>query len=135
MEYGLMGLSFGEVVKRRRLELGLSQEEFGSRFGRDATRISKVETGHTFRRLPDADEFREWAAALEWPPEVVLARMGYIGEQNVARLLEQPELVFTSLADEVRDANWMSPDVQEAALDGLKHAKRMWEREQNARSR
>lgn len=121
-----MGLSFGEVVRRRRMELGLTQEELGARFGRDSTRVSKVESGHTFRRLPDVEEFLEWAEALELDPALILEQMGYIKE-NEGFESRPAELVFTSLADEVRYASNMPADVQEAMLDGIKHARRLWE--------
>ena len=120
-------MSFAEVVRFHRLRLGLTQEELGGRLGRDATRISRVEQGHTYRRLPDAAEFLAWATALNTPPEVMLSQMGYMGEVAVSDAMRRPDLVFMSLAEEIRTSETMPSDVQSAALDGLRHAQRIWE--------
>jgi transcriptional regulator with XRE-family HTH domain len=122
----LMGLSFGEVVRRRRVMLGLTQEELGARVGWDSTRVSKVELGQTYRRLPDAETFRKWAQALEVDPIILLRQLGYAGDQSEPTSMAA-EMVFAQLADEIQAADNMPVEVQETMLDGLRMARRMYE--------
>jgi transcriptional regulator with XRE-family HTH domain len=126
VERSVMAMSFGAAVRQRRMELGLTQEELGARIGYDSTRVSKVEVGHTYRRLPDADEFRKWTDALEIDPVILLRQMGYAGEDR-PRSSQPIELVFAQLADEIRSAENMPAEVQDTMLDGLRMARRMYE--------
>lgn len=126
MERVMARITFGDVVRRRREALGLSQGELAARIGWDATRVSKVETNQNYRRMPDAETFRMWAEALEMEPAVMLHQMGYIGEADVLDPERHPELVFTSLAEEIRQAD-VGAEVQEIALDGIRHARMLWE--------
>jgi transcriptional regulator with XRE-family HTH domain len=122
-----MGMTFAEVVRFHRKRLGLTQEGLAEKMGRDYSRVSKVEQGHTFRRLPDADEFRAWAEGLEVSPAQMLKQMGYIDEEETTAKRKQPELVFTSLADEIANADHMPAEVQDTMLDGLKQARRLYD--------
>lgn len=121
-----MTLSFAEVVKRRRKELGLTQERLAEKAGRDYSHVSRVEQGYTFRRLPDVEEFRHWAETLELPPEVILTQMGYIDEPDKEKG-RKPEVIFTSLAEEIRSAEEMPADVRQTMLDGLGQARRLYD--------
>ena len=120
-------MTFGEVIKMHRERLGWTQSMLGMRVGRDATRVSKVEQGHTFRKLPDPDEFRLWADALGVSPEEMLQQMRYIGEQRVLAGPKPPELVFATLAEEIHAAETLPPEVKDMALTGLKHARLFYE--------
>jgi transcriptional regulator with XRE-family HTH domain len=120
-----MGMSFAEVVRYHRNRLGLTQEQLADRMGRAFHRISKVEQGQTFRRLPPPDDFREWADALETTSETMLTQMGYIPEKTDRA--KSPELVFTSLAEEIQSAENMPAEVQDTMLDGLRQARRMYD--------
>jgi transcriptional regulator with XRE-family HTH domain len=124
MEYR-MGMSFAEVVRYHRKRLGLTQEGLAEKMGREYHRVSKVEQGQTLRRLPPAEDFREWANALETTPETMLAQMGYIEETKDRA--KSPELVFTSLAEEITSAENMPAEVQDTMLDGLRQARRMYD--------
>lgn len=117
-----MNMSFGEAVKYHRDRLRLTQPELGARTGRDATRVSKIELGQTYRKLPDPAEFRLWASALETTPEVMLQQLGYIGEAFVPGGGRTPEMIFTSLVEEIEAAEWMPPTAKEVALTGIRHA-------------
>jgi transcriptional regulator with XRE-family HTH domain len=125
MEYR-MGMSFAEVVRHHRKRLGLTQEGLAEKMGREYHRVSKVEQGQTLRRLPPAEDFREWAEALETTPETMLAQMGYIEAEPRDRS-KNPELVFTSLAEEITSAVNMPAEVQDTMLDGLRQARRMYD--------
>jgi transcriptional regulator with XRE-family HTH domain len=126
MERPTMAMTLGEAVKQRRLELRLTQRELAERLGLDPSHVTKVEIGHTYRRIPGPDEFLKWADALEMSPEVLLRQIGYLGEQQERN--QQPvELVFAQLADEIRSAENMPAEVQDTMLDGLRMARRMYE--------
>jgi transcriptional regulator with XRE-family HTH domain len=120
-----MAMTFAEVVRYHRTRLGLTQEQLAEKMGREYHRVSKVEQGQTLRRLPPAEDFREWADALETTPETLLSQMGYIPEKTDRSL--KPELVFTSLAEEITSAENMPADVQDTMLDGLKQARRLYD--------
>lgn len=128
MEYRIMAMSFAEVVKFHRARLGLTQQALADKMGRSYTRIQKAEQGQALRRLPPAEEFKAWANALEVPPEVMLAQMGYINQEAADRdRPRQPELLFASLAEEIMASETMPAEVQESALDGLKQARRIYD--------
>jgi transcriptional regulator with XRE-family HTH domain len=120
-----MAMSFAEVVKYHRNRLGLTQERLAEKMGREYHRVSKVEQGQTLRRLPPAEDFREWADALETTPETMLIQMGYLDEKRDRG--RNPELVFTSLAEEIQSAENMPAEVQDTMLDGLRQARRMYD--------
>jgi transcriptional regulator with XRE-family HTH domain len=120
-----MAMTFGKAVKYHREKLGITQAKLGERLGQDSFRVTKVETGHTFRRMPPAEEFRAWADALEVPPEVLLVQMGYLDDPKDKT--QKPELVFTSLAEEIRSADNLPAEVRTTALEGIAQARRMLE--------
>jgi transcriptional regulator with XRE-family HTH domain len=125
MENRWMGMSFAEVVRYHRKRLGLTQERLAEKMGREYHRVSKVEQGQTLRRLPPAEDFREWAEALETTPEQMLTQMGYIEPRQDRD--KSPELIFTSLAEEIASAENMPAEVQQTMLAGLQQARRMYE--------
>lgn len=55
----------GDAVKARRIELGMTQQEFAAMLLRTQSWISKVEVGR--QRVADVDELRELAAQLGVP--------------------------------------------------------------------
>jgi transcriptional regulator with XRE-family HTH domain len=120
-----MAMTFGKAVKYHREKLGLTQEALGERLDQPSHRVTKVETGHTFRRMPSPEEFRAWADALEVPPEVMLVQMGYLDDPKDKA--QKPELIFTSLAEEIRSADNMPAEVRTTALEGIAQARRMLE--------
>lgn len=61
--------AFGQVVRSRRVDLGLSQEELGARCGLDRTYISGIERG---RRNPTIQTIWKIAQGLNAPPEEVV---------------------------------------------------------------
>ncbi len=56
------------VLKQARLDVGLSQQELGDRFGSSASTISRFESGR--RPLGDVAVLRRLAQVLELPPEI-----------------------------------------------------------------
>lgn len=129
MERTQIDYLFGEIMKRRRLELGLSQDDVADRMpGWEASRISKVETGHTFRRMPDADTFNAWVKALDLDPVRVLSEMGYL-DGPVYDRQRTPELVFNSIADELRSSDTISHELKDLILDVVKHVQRIHQKQ------
>jgi transcriptional regulator with XRE-family HTH domain len=120
-----MSMTFAEVVRYHRNRLGLTQEQLAEKMGRAFHRVSKVEQGQTFRRLPPPCDLREWADALETTPETMLTQLGYLPEKTDRA--RSPELVFTSLAEEIQSAENMPTEVQDTMLDGLRQARRMYD--------
>jgi transcriptional regulator with XRE-family HTH domain len=57
-------ISFGSAVRRRRQQLGLSQEEFADKAGIHRTYVSSIELGKVQVSIRIADQL---AKALEWP--------------------------------------------------------------------
>lgn len=66
-------LRFGDVVRERRAELGLSQEALAERCGVDRKSISRVETG-TFS--PSLDRVWRLADGLDLPISDLFAELG-----------------------------------------------------------
>ena len=66
-------LRFGDVVRERRAELGLSQEALAERCGVDRKSISRVETG-TFS--PSLDRVWRLADGLDLPISALFAELG-----------------------------------------------------------
>ncbi len=66
-------LRFGDVVRERRAELGLSQEALAERCGVDRKSISRVETG-TFS--PSLDRVWRLADGLDLPISTLFAELG-----------------------------------------------------------
>ena len=65
-------LAFGKTVKDRRIELGLSQEEFAGKAKLHRTYISSLERG---KRILEFLNLIQIAQALELTPEEFLARV------------------------------------------------------------
>ena len=65
--------AFGEAVRTRRTELGLSQEALGERARLDQTYLSGIERG---RRNPSLDVIVRLAAALDLSPGELFFRAG-----------------------------------------------------------
>jgi transcriptional regulator with XRE-family HTH domain len=127
----IMELTFGQAVRRRRAELGLTQEQLAGRIdiaAVDANRISRIENGRATEKLPMPDEFHKWVQALEIEPDRMLAWMGYIDEEEQAIPSRSPEMLFASLADEARAADQLGDVEREALLDGIKTARLLYER-------
>ena len=64
---------FGDVVKERRTELGLSQEDLAERCGFDRKSISRVETGAF---SPSLDRVWRLADGLDLPISDLFAELG-----------------------------------------------------------
>lgn len=119
-----MAMTFGEVVRFHRERLGLTQVALSHRLRLPDYRVTKAETGAALRRIPEPKTFRLWADALETPPEVILEQMGYLDPKEKAK---QPEMLFTSLAEEIRSADNVPAEVRTTALEGINQARRMYE--------
>ena len=66
-------MRFGEVVRERRNELGLSQEDLAERCGFDRKSISRVETGAF---SPSLDRVWRLADGLDLPISDLVAEIG-----------------------------------------------------------
>jgi transcriptional regulator with XRE-family HTH domain len=77
--------TFGRVVRERRIELGLTQEELAERVGESIRQsdISRMEHDHVL--LPRRDRLEALAAALEVSPGHLLMHSGWItGEESAS---------------------------------------------------
>jgi transcriptional regulator with XRE-family HTH domain len=78
----LMGTSLGRLIRQRRIELGLTQEELAERVG-DGVRqaeISRLERDRV--TLPRRGRLEQIAQALDVPMGELLARSGWVGAQE-----------------------------------------------------
>jgi transcriptional regulator with XRE-family HTH domain len=78
----LMGASLGRLIRQRRIELGLTQEELAERVG-DGVRqaeISRLERDRV--TLPRRGRLEQIAQALDVPMGELLARSGWVGAQD-----------------------------------------------------
>lgn len=79
--------SLGATIKRRRQELGWSQEEFAARVASRGDRafrqcdVSRLERGKV--RLPHRERLSQIAAVLELPVGELLARSGWVGAETL----------------------------------------------------
>ena len=90
-----MTATLGQVIRRRRMELGLTQEELAERVG-DGVRqaeISRLERDRV--TLPRRARLEQIAQALQLPLGVLLARSGWVGAEEAfepaATLAERDE--------------------------------------------
>lgn len=76
--------AFGKVVRLRRHELELSQEELGARCSLDRTYISGIERGE---RNPTIQTIWVFAEGLDIPPQTLLER----AEERIQKAKEEKE--------------------------------------------
>jgi transcriptional regulator with XRE-family HTH domain len=88
--------TFGHVIRARRIELGLTQEELAERVGESVRQsdISRMERDHVV--LPRRDRLDALAAALEVSPGHLLMHSGWITGEESASM----EPASTSIAPE-----------------------------------
>lgn len=68
--------SFGQIVRSRRLDVGMSANELARRAGVNTTTITRLEAGES--AVPRADTLRNVALALGLPVSDLLARAEYL---------------------------------------------------------
>lgn len=81
--------TFGEVIRQRRRELGITQEELAERVGENVRQsdISRMERDYVV--LPRRERLEALAAALQVTPGYLLLHSGWITQEELA-LLESP---------------------------------------------
>jgi transcriptional regulator with XRE-family HTH domain len=63
-----MGSAFGQLVKNRLTELGLSQRDFASQVGLSHANINKIiNASHEAPPPPQGDDLQRWASVLQIP--------------------------------------------------------------------
>jgi len=95
-------MALGEVVRRRRLELGLTQHELAARSGLSRPAIAAIETGRI--ALPGRDELASLAGALRVTVLDLLAASGY-GEVLDPRVLSFAS-AMSELPEPDREGVW-----------------------------
>lgn len=90
--------SFGEVIRQRRVELGMTQEELAERVGESVRQsdISRLERDYV--ALPRRDRLEALAAALEVTPGYLLMHSGWITREELA-FMESPDARIATPAD------------------------------------
>lgn len=116
-------MMFGEWMKRRRAELGISQQDLADRMNTYTNKISRWELNHN-KRLPEPGELERWATALEATPEEILAAVGYLKTER----LDSPALMFTQLTQEIEQFDEISPALRRVLLGTLRAAREEYER-------
>ena len=84
--------TLGKLIRRRRLELGLSQEQLADLVGEHMRQaeISRLENDHV--SLPRRERLERLAEALDVPLGELLARSGWTGADEFLRPAEPPSL-------------------------------------------
>lgn len=79
-------MTFGEFVREKRLERGLTQRGLASALGVDFTYISKIETGSTMGLLPSARLLADMADVLGVHTDEMMNRAGKIDTRKLMEL-------------------------------------------------
>lgn len=113
----VVAMSFGQWVRTRREERGITQREVGERMGLDSTYVSRIERG-AVNTWPTPDEARRWARALETTIEDLMRSVGYLPEE------EQSEAeVFASMVTTVSRAESLPPRLKRIMLETIEMAR------------
>ena len=101
--------TFGEVIRRRRVELGMTQEELAERVGESVRQsdISRMERDYV--TLPRRDRLEALAAALEVTPGFLLMHSGWITKDELASI-EPPVANGAPLPDEMHTLGFTPDD-------------------------
>jgi transcriptional regulator with XRE-family HTH domain len=85
-----MAATLGQLIRQRRMELGLTQEELAERLGEGVRQaeISRLERNGV--ALPRRARLEQIARALDVPLGVLLARSGWVGAQEAFAPAEEP---------------------------------------------
>lgn len=78
-------LSFGEVVRRYRIQRGLTQDQLAEKAGTDGSYISRLE--RNVEKAPGHDMAQRLISALEAPEEPFLRSLGYESRDPRADLI------------------------------------------------
>lgn len=98
-------LSLGQVVRSRRLALGLRQQDLADRLDVDQTWVSSVERDYR-RTVPGPDEMQRLATALETTIEELMEELGYRNRPDATEPTTDPSVVlFTSFARDLERAD------------------------------
>lgn len=107
-----MRLRFGELVRNKRFEMGISQEELAGRAGLHRTYVSDIERGG---RNPSLESIEKLAKALE-------VSLATLFEQAGGGLTGKPELVDILLVeDDPRDVEMTMRAFKEARISNPVH--------------
>lgn len=93
-------MSRGDVIKKRRLEKGISQKELAERLGLSPQNIAQWETG---KRNPKIQTLEKIAAALEIPiTDLLPEQMAYISQDDYEMIhLLRPDLNITEILQNI----------------------------------
>lgn len=120
-------LRFGEWVKKRRLEIDITQEELAERLGwTDQSRVSRLERNVT-RTFPGPEELKLMAEALETTPEVALLAMGYV-ELPLSEL--DDDAAYFTMMQEATEQSQLPETLKAAIRDTLGYVMRQQRRMQ-----
>src|SRR5688572_25380151 len=96
--------TLGQVIRTRRLELGLTQEELAERIGEGIRQAEVSRLEHDRVVLPRRARLERIASALDIPPGELLARSGWAGADAVPWTQRDPSSVHNLTAGVDGDA-------------------------------
>lgn len=92
--------TLGEIVRNRRLALGITQEELAYAVGREQSWVSHIERDK-YKSLPEPELFAALARALRMSQADILRRMGYLSDEaEPAEAQPDEAVVLTNMAEE-----------------------------------
>lgn len=103
-------MTFGEWVRLRRMQAGLTQRELGDRTGIDQAIISKIERDQVPVDLREMERIRALTAALETTTDDLAQALGLAGAPEQAE--RDDALVFTSMVRDIEQLR-LPPHVEE----------------------
>ncbi len=119
-----MAVTLGQLIRERRMELNLTQEELAERVG-DGVRQSEISRLERNRvTLPRRQRMEQLAEALDIPVGVLLARSGWIGAEQIDA--GAPETMSAEPPGESHgiEQSALEPDVERERLPSLSHHSR-----------
>ena len=112
-------MTFGEYVREKRVQKGLSLRRFAELVELSPTYISQVENG--VQSPPTADRAKVMAVVLGEPEDVLVVLAGLVPDDISEILLEQPE----EMAAFIRETKGLSPEQLVGLTEEVRRLKKL----------
>ena len=112
-------MTFGEYVREKRVQKGLSLRRFAELVELSPTYISQVENG--VQSPPTADRAKVMAVVLGEPEDVLVVLAGRVPDDISEILLEQPE----EMAAFIRETKGLSPEQLVGLTEEVRRLKKL----------
>ena len=106
----VVGISFGETLRKYRMEKGISQQELAQKMFVDRSSVTRWESG---TRLPDAVMISCIADCLDLDVSLLLKPAGYENEKINVIVVDDEEIILSGEIDVLRDV------MPEACISGF----------------